>query len=351
MFQVFVFQLLFFIFFYFLITKYKLSNFFIDDDYKKPQSFHYTPIPRVGGILILITFLIGFFYIKNDGQQDYLFLICFLIINFILGILDDCKIIKNPIIRFILFFIFNIILIVLYEVKINFFNFYILDQLNSFYYSSILISFFCIFFVINGSNLIDGFNGLLSIHILFILLIILAIVKVPELFFFKKIIYIFIFPLILFLTLNVPKAKIFLGDNGSYLLGSFLAIIMIITYNSLKNISPFFFAVLVFYVFFEIFFSVFRKIFQKKNPFYPDNEHLHMLLYNYLMVKIKKKNCNFLTSLIINCVYFLIIIPSFFFMESNLYCQIYFILCIVAYATAYIKLKNIKKENNENKRY
>ena len=351
MLQVFVFQLLSFIFFYFLITKYKLSNFFIDDDYKKPQSFHNIPIPRIGGILILTTFLIGFFSIKNDGQEDYLFLIFFLIINFILGILDDCKIIKNPIIRFILFFIFNLTLVVFYKVKINFFNFYILDQLNSFYYSSILISFFCIFFVINGSNLIDGFNGLLSIHILFILLIVSAILKVPELFLFKKIIYIFIFPLILFLTLNCPKAKIFLGDSGSYLLGSFLAIIIIITYNSLENISPFFFAVLIFYVFFEIFFSVFRKIIQKKNPFYPDDEHLHMLLYNYLVVKIKTKDCNFLTSLIINCVYFLIIIPSFFFMESNFYCQIYFILCIITYTIIYIRLKNIKKKINENQRY
>ena len=156
--------------------------------------------------------------------------------------------------------------------------------------------------------------------------------------------------LFIFLFFNIPKAKIFLGDGGSYFLGTYTSIIVIVIYNQTTNISSFYFAILIFYLFFEIFFSVFRKIFQKKNPFYPDNMHLHMLVYRLLKFSNTKfKNHNFVTSLIINFFYCVLIIPSFFFYQNDFFCKIYFTILILFYLMIYYFLNNkikIYEKNN-----
>ena len=56
-----------------------------------------------------------------------------------------------------------------------------------------------------------------------------------------------------FLIFNFPKAKIFLGDSGSYLLGSLIVLNTIKTYELNVEISPFFFAGVLFYLFYEVF--------------------------------------------------------------------------------------------------
>ena len=89
---------------------------------------------------------------------------------------------------------------------------------------------------------------------------------------------------LIFIVYNFPKAKIFLGDSGAYLLGALIAISTINTNNLDPSISSFFFCILLFYLFFEVFFSFFRKIFVvKTSPLFSDNKHLHMLLYKFLL--------------------------------------------------------------------
>ena len=53
----------------------------------------------------------------------------------------------------------------------------------------------------------------------------------------------------IFLLFNFPKAKIFLGDSGSYLFGSIVALNTIYTNNLNPQISSFFFCILLFYLF------------------------------------------------------------------------------------------------------
>ena len=156
--------------------------------------------------------------------------------------------------------------------------------------------------------------------------------------------------LALFLIYNIPKAKIFLGDGGSFFIGTLISLLIIITYNQSNQISPFYFAILIFYLFFEIFFSVFRKILQRKNPFYPDRMHLHMLIYKYLKLSNNKiQNHNFMTSLIINISYGILIIPPFFFYQNDFFCKIYFTILILIYLIVYYflnqKIKIYEKKN------
>jgi UDP-N-acetylmuramyl pentapeptide phosphotransferase/UDP-N-acetylglucosamine-1-phosphate transferase len=184
---------------------------------------------------------------------------------------------------------------------------------------------------------------LLTIHFLIIILILYFInvnILTLEL---KKIITTISFLCISFLFFNIPKSKFFLGDSGAYFLGSTLSLIIIEISNVNKTIPPFFFACLLFYIFFEVFFSFLRKIINKKNPLKPDRKHLHMLLYIFLNNKIRlKKHSNYLTALLINFYYLLLISPVIFFYNNQIFCKLYFFFLILSYLFAYYVLNRKK---------
>ena len=191
----------------------------------------------------------------------------------------------------------------------------------------------------------DGFNGLLAIHFLLITSIFLMINLANQ---NQNFLIILITQMIIvfsFLIFNFPKAKIFLGDSGSYLLGSLIALNSIKTYELNSQLSPFFFACILFYLFYEVFFSFFRKSLKKKSPLSPDNLHMHMLLYGFLKNIKKIKDSNFITSLVINFIYSLLIIPVIFFQENGLILKYYFFLLLIFYSLIYSILKKTKNEN------
>jgi len=195
----------------------------------------------------------------------------------------------------------------------------------------------CFLFIINGSNLIDGFNGLLGIHSLIIFIVLFAINLINE---NNNLIYILFYISLLtliFLKFNFPKAQIFLGDSGAYLIGILISISVIKTSILNPSISPFFFCILLFYLFFEVFFSFFRKLFvARQSPLLPDNQHLHMLLYKLLFKKNKTKlSSNYTVSIYINLIYLSLIIPGIIFMNNGLFCRYYFFSLLIVYVYFY----------------
>jgi UDP-N-acetylmuramyl pentapeptide phosphotransferase/UDP-N-acetylglucosamine-1-phosphate transferase len=147
-----------------------------------------------------------------------------------------------------------------------------------------------------------------------------------------------------FLLFNFPKAKIFLGDGGSYLIGALIALNTIKTYELNLNITPFFYTSILFYLFFEVFFSFIRKSLKRKSPLNPEKYHLHMLIYKFLNKSNKDLNANFMTSSFINFFYFLLIIPSYYFQENPVFSRYYFFFLIFIYMSSYYYLNSLKKK-------
>ena len=200
--------------------------------------------------------------------------------------------------------------------------------------------------MINGANLIDGYNGLLGFHSLIILLNLFFINYLNENNDFANLLFFGILILIIFLKYNFPKAKIFLGDGGSYLLGAFVAISAIKTSILNPEISPFYFCILLFYLFFEVFFSFFRKLIkEKKPPIHPDKKHLHMLLYKMLLKKNNDKlKSNYYVSVFANLIYLAFTIPAILMMENGLFCKYYSILFFIIYIFCYRIVNNKIKQ-------
>ncbi len=308
-----------------------------DSDFTKPQAFHEKSTYRIGGITIFLALIIIFLYSFFFNKLVYFEYISFCTIFFILGLIDDLKINLKPKLRLLLMSSFLIVLIINN-------NFYIektgLGFLNNLLEIDIFSLFFvclCFLFIINGSNLIDGFNGLLGIHSLIIFIVLFTINLIGENSYLAEIIFFVIMIILVFLKFNFPNAKIFLGDSGAYLIGVLIAISIINTSIANPDISPFFFCILLFYLFFEVFFSFIRKLFfARQSPFFPDGNHLHMLVYKFVLKKNKRKlTSNYMTSLYINLFYVVLIIPGTLFMNNGMFCKYYFLFLLLSYIYFY----------------
>ena len=316
----------------------------LDQDFDKPQAFHKESVARTGGlasILSLIIFFVLYHFLFNQILFDYLFLSFAL---FLLGFIEDFKNRINPNYRLITMVLVLIFFIMFFSINIRAIDFPFLRTWMENQLFTNLFLLLCFLFIINGANLVDGFNGLLAIHLLIINLI-LFFINLNNghqdllLFITAQIVI-----LTCFLLFNFPKAKMFLGDSGSYLFGSLVAFNVINTHNLNPMISSFFFCIILFYLFFEVFFSFFRKIYLRRSPIKPDRKHLHMLSYNFLNKSKKFKECNYLNSVIINLIYLCLILPAIFFYDNGFICRYWFFSLLVIYMVFYYLLYSFEKK-------
>jgi UDP-GlcNAc:undecaprenyl-phosphate GlcNAc-1-phosphate transferase len=270
----------------------------------KRRKLHNIPTPCIGGIFLFINifflyilsifnnnFFYNFFYI-NSSQASYVFVISTLFI-FIIGIIDD-KIKLNSYLRFFLLIILSYFVSFNSQFRIEYLAFSFLEnKINLSFYSHIF-TVICFLLFINAFNFYDGINLQNGIYSLILSLVI--IFHNPSILFF----YVVIFFLFFFLTLNFKK-KIFLGDNGTYLLSLIFGLYFIKLYNDriISNADEIFIAMLVPGL--DLFRLFFERIIKGKNPFFPDRNHIHHLL----LKKMSYLKVNFILGLLNIIPYFL----------------------------------------------
>ena len=217
-----------------LVSKYSYKIYngaLLDKDFTKPQAFHEIPVTRSGGIgaiLSLSIFFWFYFLLYSVVLYEYIFLSYTI---FAIGLLDDFKIKIKPLKRLVIMIFLLFTLILVFKIKIlNIDIPFLISFLNNNLFSSIFVL-LCFLFVINGANLIDGFNGLLTINLIIINIILSFINLNNNNLEFSFLLISQIIILLSFLLFNFPKAKIFLGDSGAYLFGSLISLNIIITNN------------------------------------------------------------------------------------------------------------------------
>lgn len=287
--------------FFLMILFYFLNNFFI----KKKLLPNFSGeahqlfvgeknIPLSGGLFLIFFFAIFFFKIK-------IIIVLHLLFIFLLGISSDIRSQITPFLRLFIQALIVISFVITSDLSINSTRVLMLDSILLNPYCNIIFVSFCILILINGTNFIDGLNGLVIIYYLCILFVILYLHTKFNLIVDQSLIKILIFSLIFLLVLNLSN-KLFLGDSGSYILGLFLSYFLISLYSLNSELSPFFIVLLLWYPCFEILFSMIRKLQLNKSPIAPDKNHFHQLLYFFLSKKLslKRNLINNSSSLIIN---------------------------------------------------
>jgi UDP-N-acetylmuramyl pentapeptide phosphotransferase/UDP-N-acetylglucosamine-1-phosphate transferase len=252
---------------------------FIDDhESNQPQKFHDSPTPRVGGLGVFLACLL-FAYKSEVGLP---LLICS-IPAFLSGFFEDLFGNISPKNRLVIMAISALIAIFYLDVVVMNFGIF-----HAPYAVGVAISFIAILGLINGTNMIDGYNGLLSGTSIIIFSafayvcyqendIILCIINL-----------ILVAGLLGFVLFNYPKGFIFLGDGGAYFLGFVMAVIGMLIAKRNPGISPFFVLICISYPVMEVIFSFVRKgLIMKTSPLEPDGFHFHMLVNKVLL---KKRN-------------------------------------------------------------
>ena len=315
-------------------TKY-LKNYSGDDHQKFTTNKN---IPLTGGFFIIIVFLLVLF------QENNFFLISIILI-FLLGLFSDLNKIISPNKRLLLQVIIVLFLIIFTNLEINSTRVIILDKFLENNIFNVFFVSFCVLVLINGTNFIDGLNGL-SLGYYFIVTIALLnnnfyysnLLQGNELLYLSC--YLFIF-----LILNQSNL-FFIGDSGSYSLGLIFSFLLINVYTVNSNISPFYIILLVWYPCFELLFSILRKFNINFSPAKPDIRHLHQLIYNliknkYNFSKLKSNNISSILILLFNS--FSIFLGSVDI--SNSQNQIILIIInILFYTAAYRQLVNYKNK-------
>ena len=154
--------IIFFIFVYFVFKKYEILQENVNySDHKKLGKANKAPI-LIGGLFI-VTFLLVFLPI------NLIFFKITSILIFLIGILSDKNIISSPKLR--LFFQISVIFFLVHFEKLNIVrvNIDFIDYLLNINYLNYFFTIFCFAVLINGSNFLDGLNGLISGYFILVL--------------------------------------------------------------------------------------------------------------------------------------------------------------------------------------
>ena len=299
--------LIIFIFIYYSLKKINLLNENINfSDHKNFGKTNKSPI-IIGGTFLIIIIL--FFFTNN------LFILkVSLLLMYFLGLLSDKNILSSPKIRIIIQILILIFLVFFSDLKISNLENNLLNNLLSNNLTNLFFTVFCCAILINGSNFLDGLNGLLSGYYLMIISSIFFICFNNDeiLFIYKNELEIFFLSLLIFFIFNI-YGKVYLGDGGSYLIGAFISFYLIefVLNNQYLHVSPYYVASILWYPAFENLFSLSRRLLKKNKISSPDNKHLHQLIFLFIKSKnfINDKYLNTATAMII----LMMNLPSFIF--------------------------------------
>tara|TARA_B100000963_G_scaffold357051_1_gene378398 strand:+ start:1947 stop:2960 length:1014 start_codon:yes stop_codon:yes gene_type:complete len=294
-------------------------------------------IPLLGGIFLIFPMLLTNF--------ENMFYSLSIILIFLVGILSDRKILISPQKRFLFQILLIFISVMLLDLeiissRINFFDHFIkIKTIN------IIFTSFCVLILLNGSNFIDGLNGLLTIYMSIVITALLKLNLISDTFVNIELLTILIFFLLILSLLNLCN-MLMLGDAGAYILSFFVGYLIINSHKINPYISPYFYISIIWYPCFENLFSIIRKLKSKISPLEPDNRHLHQLLYIFLEKKFfkTKLSSNNAGSLIINTINLFIIYISSMNPHSSKYQIKLIITSLIIYTVIFMILKNKTKK-------
>lgn len=258
---------------------------------------------------------------------------------FLLGLFSDIGLFSSAKYRFLVQSIIIFLFLFFSETKLTSVRVELFDLFLDNNFFSIFFTLICLMILINGTNFIDGLNGLVLSYYLVIIILIFKLGLFEYSFLDNLNIY-YLMVVILYLILFNIFNQLYLGDSGSYLIGFAIGYFLLQIYENSLDFSPYFIALLLWYPAFEILFSIIRKLILKKSPFQPDNKHFHHLLFLYILNQLKLNNnlSNNLSSIIIifyNVLIFYIAIQNIYY--TALHVSL-FLLNVFVYLILYLKL-------------
>ena len=245
-------------------------------DKPNQRKVHLKIMPRLGGLSIYISFILGILIM--DQQSPYLYaIIAGSTIIIITGILDDMYEISARL-KLIGQLAAALVVVLWGGVQVEFINLPFTDHVLEFGFLSIPITILWIVGITNAINLIDGLDGLAAgVSSIALITISIMAILIPNPF-------VVIMGSVLlastlgFLTFNFHPAKIFMGDTGALFLGYMIAVLSLLGFKNVTVISLIIPVIILGVPISDTFFAILRRIVNKKPLSAPDKSHLHHCL-------------------------------------------------------------------------
>ena len=248
-------------------------------DIPNKRKVHKDLIPRLGGLSIFLSFLLGYILFARQSIE----MISILIGSFIIiltGIIDDIKSLP-PRYKFSGQLLAALIVVLYGGISLNevsAFGFYIrfTPLVGN------IITVFIILGCINSINLIDGLDGLAAGigSIYFLTIGIIAFVLGQNTGLDISLTFIMLGATLGFLVHNFYPAKIFMGDSGSMFLGFIISVIALLGFKNV-TFTSFVVPLLILAVpILDTSFAIIRRLLKHEKISTPDREHLHHQFLN-----------------------------------------------------------------------
>lgn len=243
-------------------------------DEPNERKIHKVPKPRLGGLAIYFSFLLGYIlYGEINTQMISILIASFLLI--IVGIFDDINSVPARY-KFLVQVIAASIVVIYGNLGFTEISFLGLK----FYFNHFINDIIAIIFIVgitNAINLIDGLDGLASgVSAIYFLTISIIAIILNRLGGLDIILCLIMLGSTLgFLFHNFPPAKIFMGDTGSLFLGFMISVIALLGYKVTTFTSLVVPVVILAIPIFDTAFAIFRRLLKGQNVGEADKEHFH----------------------------------------------------------------------------
>ena len=240
---------------------------------KDNRRMHKKPIPRLGGLAIVIAFLLcTFLFVKLEKQMQGILLGAIIIL--VVGVLDDC--LALPALPKFFAQIAAATIVVMHGCEIR----YVTNPFSVVPFDlgwlAGPVTVFWIVLMTNAVNFIDGLDGLavgvsgISTATMLVIALLLGEESVAV------VLAALLGACIGFIPYNFNPAQIFMGDTGSTFLGFVLASISVQGLFKMYAVISFMVPFLILGVpFFDVSFAVIRRLAKGQNPMTADRGHIH----------------------------------------------------------------------------
>ncbi len=314
-----------------LAGKYKIF------DKSEEQELKEKRIPRIGGVAIVISVFISLLFIRflfsslfkeMDENTSYPLLIFAAVLIFILGIYDDLKgadAFKKIFVQIIAAIIIYFAGFKIAEISIPFIGTKALGQnLLPF-----LLTILWVIGITNAVNIMDGLDGLAVGVSFFAALSLGVLALLSSQYHIVIIIAVLLGAMIGFYPFNFPRAKIYLGDSGSLVIGFLLAVLSMAKIHRKVSLAMALMVPIVILLLpiLETMVTIIRRSYKKQNIFRGDRDHFH---YRFL----KKGFSETRTTLLLIFISFLFSLTGilFEFVQARLRLSLFILICIICLA-------------------
>jgi UDP-N-acetylmuramyl pentapeptide phosphotransferase/UDP-N-acetylglucosamine-1-phosphate transferase len=258
-----------------------------DHDVSGVQKFHAAPVPRIGGVAIVLGIGFGFLLLwvrLPDLARIAFGLLIAAMPAFLAGLIEDLTKKVSPAQRLVWTMVSAGLAAWLIGAVISRTSIPPLDLLLRVPVIAWVLTVVAVAGLANAVNIIDGFNGLAAMVVVLMLAAIgyVAFVNGDQLIWSACLVI--VGAILGFFAWNYPGGLIFLGDGGAYVLGFLVGELAILLVQRNASVSPWFAVLICIYPIFETAFSIYRKkVLRGMSPGVPDGIHLHMLVFKRLM--------------------------------------------------------------------